>query len=495
MVLTQAIGLIRPALSVALMLLVIQPVSAANDAERLRDYVRSAYPSLLYVESYRQSFPNEQQGTKPFWSAGESLPDRLQPRDLVAALAELQDPHVSLTGRSAGKTETLGVLFRTASDGTVVVWRVFDLPKRDVTAGEHLISIDGFPARLWLERAAAMTFGGTRRGRYAEAALDLGLGTPVVHRIAHLGETARLTLDTVTGHRHVVTLAFEPMTAKRAFALTAAIRTPDLPEIIGTAGGRRIGTLRIGAFAPQYDPLFLDASRRAGEKPGATDDQAMLAGYCAVTSAFIRHYDSIAQRSNVMVLDLRGNLGGFDREARLQANAIAPEIPARTFDWFATRTAGISRLTEQVVDPSCGHVTVRRPIIVLVDAGTRSSGELMTAWLWTAGTIVAGETTAGADGGLDSDATGFPLPSTGFNVRLTANFTVFDPAVQLSEGDWPERTLVARTTADHFRLSRNRPFVFQSLGFRADVPTSTTLSDLQDGGLAEVRRIIASLPR
>ncbi len=483
----------RRVLWLVLMLLLVQPATAENDASRLRDRILSTYPSLLYVESYRRSFPHEIQGTTTFWSPGKSLPDDLRPHDLVAGLAELQDPHVSLTGRRAGKTETLGALFRTAADGSTIVWRTFGRPRSNVTPGEQLVSIDGLPTRAWLQRAAAMTFGGTRRGRFAEAALDLGLGTPIVHRMAHLGTTVRLGLETVAGRRHVLTLAYAPMTARLAFALTAAINAPDLPEIIRTASGHRIGTLRIGAFAPQYDPLFLDASRRAGEKPGTTDDQAMLAGYCAVTAAFIRRYDALARRSDVMVLDLRGNLGGFDREARLEANAIAPAIPARTFDWFATRAPGVSRLVEQVVDPSCGHARVRRPIVVLVDAGTRSSGELMTAWLWTSGTTVVGETTAGADGGLDAGASGFSLPTIGLNVRMSENFTVFDPAVQLSEGDWPEKTLVARVGAGRFGHSRQRPFMFQSVGFHPDIPISTTLTDLRDGGVTELRRIIDAI--
>ena len=281
-----------------------------------------------------------------FWSsAGTDL--RIgHPRQLIAALAELQDPHVSLVGKSAGKTETLGVLFRTSSDGNMVVWRVFDGSIHGVSVGERVLAIDGLATQAWLQRAASMTFGGNRRGRYAEAALDLGLGTPIVHRTAHLGNTVHLLVKSTSGARRTIALEYRPMNAHRALALAMALDKPDLPAIF-TSNGMRVGTLRIGAFAAQYDPLFLAASARVSKKQGATDDQAMQAGYCAVTSALIKRFDFVARDSDVIVLDLRGNLGGFDREARLEADAIAPSTPARTFDLFATGRPGIVRLAEQ----------------------------------------------------------------------------------------------------------------------------------------------------
>jgi len=476
--------------ALTLLLGVSQSVSAANDGALLRDHILKYYPSLLYVDKYREGFPNEIQGTKAFWSAA-SPPNVAQPNDLIAALAQLQDPHVSLVGKRAGKSETLGVLFRTSSDGNMIVWRVFDEPNHRVKVGDRVLAIDDVSTRAWLQRAASLTFGGNRRGRYAEAALDLGLGTAIVHRTAHLGKAARLLVQG-NGAARLVTLTYQPMDGRRAIALTVALNQADLPRIIASHR-RRIGTLRIGAFAPQYDPVFLAADDAASKKPGTTDDKAMQAGYCAVTAAFIKRYDSLARRSDVLLLDLRGNLGGFDREARLEAGAIAPSIPARAFDLFATGKPGVVRLAEQTVDPSCGHVAHRRPIVVLVDAGTRSSGELMVAWLWSSGATIAGEQTAGADGGLDSEAKGFPLSISGLNVRMSGNFTIFDPSLQLNEGDWSEKAIVAQVAANHFGLSRYRPFAFQSVGFRPDILAPTTLSDLRDGGVASVKRIVSEL--
>ena len=466
--------------------------AAASDGNVLRTQILKAYPSLLYVDRYRQSFPEEVQGAKPFWSADRAAPDVSRPDQLVAALSELEDQHVALIGPHAGKSETLGVLFRTASDGTMIVWRIFDPAVKGVAEGDQVLAIDKTPTQSWLRRAASMTFGGNRRGRMAEAATELGLGTPIVHHIAGLGKAVALLVQSGTAKPRAVTLSYLPVDDARATAMTRAINRPDLPEIV-EAKSYRIGTLRIGAFAPQYDPVFIASSERAAKKAGTTDDQAMLIGYCAVTAAFIKNFDSVARRSDVVVIDLRGNLGGFDREVRLEAEAIAPKAPPRTWDLFATDRRGTVRLAEEKLDPSCGHVTLRRPLIVLDDAATRSAGEFMTAWLWTSGAAVVGEQTVGAGGGFEFNAQGFALPDSGLRVRTSGNFTIFDPTGTLKAGAWSEDLIVAKLIANHFGPSRNAPFAIQSVGFRPDLAASTTLEDLRGGGVAEITRAIASL--
>ena len=76
---------------------------------------------------------------------------------------------------------------------------------------------------------------------------------------------------------------------------------------------------------------------------------------------------------------------------------------------------------------------------------------------------------------------------------MSGNFTVFDPALQLSEGDWPEEAVVAQVTADRFAPSRERAFAFQAVGLRPDIVAPTTLADLRDGGIAQVGHIVAKL--
>src|ERR1700722_13162248 len=203
--------------AVALLLVALfQPASAANDGILLREHVLKAYPSLLYVDKYRAAFPSEVQGTETFWSSDRTALRIGRAGELISALAELEDPHVALVGKSAGKTETLGVLFRTSSDGNMVVWHIFDAPVYGVSVGEQVLAIDGLATQTWLQRAASMTFGGNRRGRYAEAALDLGLGTPIVHPTAQLGRSVRLLMRSASGTRRTIVLDYRPMNAQRA---------------------------------------------------------------------------------------------------------------------------------------------------------------------------------------------------------------------------------------------------------------------------------------
>ncbi len=461
--------------------------------ELLRSKIRTTYPSLLYVDRYRSLYPDEAQGTAALWSLDAPPPTIATPDDLVQALSGLEDQHVALTGPKAGKTETLGVLFRTSTDGSAIVWRVFDPSAKGIAVGDQLLAIDGMPTQAWLQRAAELTFGGNRKGRYAEAALDIGLGTPIVHQAAHLGHDVKLLLQSSNDPARTVALRYQPMDEARATAMAAAIDRSDLPQVI-TAQGIRIGTLRFGAFAPQYDPVFVKASDQESEKPGATDDQAMLAGYCAVVGSFISRYDAVARKSDVIVVDLRGNLGGFDRLARLEADAILASPTPPTFDLFATDKQGRVRLTEEKRDPACGHAKLARPLVVWTDAGTRSGGEFMAAWLWASGAMVVGENTMGAGGGFEfNGSAGIDLPDSGFHVRTSGNFTVFDPKARLADGDVAEEAIVAQVAADAFAPSRDRPFAIQSVGLRPDLPVSTTLADLRDGGVAEIAAAIVKL--
>jgi C-terminal processing protease CtpA/Prc len=454
-----------------------------DDGDQLRAQLIRSYPSLRYVERYRHDFPDEIQG-QAFWSAEHAAPALSDADALTRALTALQDQHVALVGARAGKSETLGMLFRSASDDSVIVWRVFDTAAENahVAEGDEVLAIDGQDAHAWMQHAAALTFGGQRRGRYAEAATELGLATPVVHRVAGLGNAVAMRLQDAKGQTKAVTLRYKPMDAALARSMTAAINRADLPQHF-TAAGLRIGTLRLGAFAPQYDAAFVSAADAASKQPGASDDDAMLAGYCAVVHNVIRAADSVARDADVLVLDLRGNLGGFDREAWLLADALGTRPSLATLDLFAGSKPGTVQLAKEHKDPSCGHVATHAPLVVLTDAGTRSAGEFMASWLWASGATVIGERTVGAGGGFEFNGEpGTPLPSSGYAVRFSGNFSVFDPAGTLSEGEHPEAALVDMLVRDHFAPSRTRPFAIQSVGLKPDVALGTTLADLRDGG-------------
>mgnify|MGYP003296260766 CR=1 FL=1 len=262
---------------------------------------------------------------------------------------------MAVAGSQSGATETLGVLFRTATDGSVVAWRVFDPRVTGLSAGDLVVSVDGVPAATWLSSRALRTFGGNRRSRMAEAALELGLGSRTAHQVAQLRPS--VALDVVSGvqaPRHVV-LPYLPMSAERAASMAAAVDQPDLPRRFDV-DGYRVGAIRLGAFAPQYDPVFTKASDAAAQVAGTTDDQAMLAGFCAVTRRFIADVAALSAESDVLVVDLRGNLGGFGREARLLADALASRPLPDSFDVFASGKPGMLLLKKQPADPSCGEV-------------------------------------------------------------------------------------------------------------------------------------------
>lgn len=465
----------------------------ADDGSQLRAQVTRSYPSLRYVERYRHDFPDEIQG-EAFWPAGQAAPALPNADALTRTLTALQDQHVALVGTKAGKPETLGMLFRTASDGSVIVWRVFDAAAKSVVAeGDQVLAIDGKDVHAWMRHAATLTFGGQRRSRYAEAATELGLATPVVHRVAGLRGAVALRVQAANGHSKTVALRYKPVDAALAKSMTAAIGRSDLPQRFNAAG-LRIGTLRIGAFAPQYDDAFVAAADAASKQPGASDDTAMVAGYCAVVRNVIRETDTAARDTDVLVLDLRGNLGGFDREAWLLADALGTTRSLATFDLFAGSRAGTVQLAKEHTDPSCGHVTTHAPLVVLTDAGTRSAGEFMASWLWASGATVVGERTVGAGGGFEFNGEpGTPLPGSGYAVRLTGNFSVFDPEGMLAEGEHAEGALIDSLSQDHFAPSRTRPFAIQSVGLRPDLALSTTLADLRDGGQDSLGKALAQL--
>jgi hypothetical protein len=113
-------------------------VGGAAQAEpgALRTYLQHHYPSLAYVERYRAAYPADQTAAPAPWLATAADPGT-DPADVVWALTALADQHVGIGGPKAGKTETLGALFRTATDGRMVVWQVFDDNAKGLKAGDE----------------------------------------------------------------------------------------------------------------------------------------------------------------------------------------------------------------------------------------------------------------------------------------------------------------------------------------------------------------------
>jgi hypothetical protein len=460
----------------------------AQDAMTLRQYLVAHYPSLAYVDRFRATYADDALGNDRLWN-GRKPPSVTSLRALTDALLALADRHVSVRSKTAGPPESLGVLFRSSSDGLMVVWRVLDERIRTLRPGDVVTTIDGVGTARWLRRAAERTFGGNARSRAAQAALDLGLANRLSRENLGLGDQVKLGIATGDGSREVE-LRYQPMGSDAGARVADAVNRADLPQRF-TVGEVRVGSLRIGAFAPQYDPTFLEANAAAEKLAGTTEDQAMVAGFCAVVRKFAADADAIARDADVLVLDVRGNLGGFGREARLMAAALTATPLPRSFDVFRGQRPGVVRLQEQPDDASCARLKHLRPLIVLTDAGTRSSGEFIAAWLWSAGAIVAGERTIGAGGGLEFGASGFQLPGSDFSVLISGNFTVIDPAGTLANGELGESALIDTVAQDRFAPSRTRYYAFQAVGVRPDIAMHSTLDDLRDSGVAMVGRIVA----
>jgi len=474
----------------AVSVLALGPGASAHEATALRAHLRSTYPSLAYVDRYRDAFPTEILGTDALWSDA-LLPPASTAADLVSALVGLADYHVALKGPGAGPSETLGVLLRTSTDNQMVVWRVFDSIGSAVTPGDVVLSINGEPTGAWLDRVQTVTFGGNRRSRAALAAYNLGMGSRANHQMQGVGASVSLTVQTGRDAPRDVLLRYEPMSEVRAAAVVEAVQQRDLPRLF-SADGVRIGTVRLGVFAPQYDAAFVSANDLAENTPGITEDQAMIAGFCAVVQDFIAEYDAVAGQSDVIVVDLRGNMGGFGREARLLVQAVT-SVSTPTFDVFASGKPGLLRLEAQPSDPTCGSVKSRAPVIVLIDAGTRSAGEHTAAWLWAAGATLVGERTIGAGGGLEAGSQGFALPGSDFRVTTSESFAFFDPSGDLAPGEVDEASLIDTVSTDTFAPSRARPFATQAVGMRPDVQSDSTLADLHDGGQAQIIRALSAM--
>ena len=131
----------------------------------------------------------------------------------------------------------------------------------------------------------------------------------------------------------------------RQLTLTRAeVTLPNVSSSIATRRGRRLGYIRMLSFSEGVHAQLAHAVRKV-EKEGAKG----------------------------IVLDLRGNPGGLLEEAVLSASLFLPkgEVVVST----SSRTQGHS------VHETVGGALPRRPLVVLIDRGTASAAEILTAAL------------------------------------------------------------------------------------------------------------------
>jgi carboxyl-terminal processing protease len=131
----------------------------------------------------------------------------------------------------------------------------------------------------------------------------------------------------------------------RRLKLTRAeVELPNVSSRVERVGGRRLGYVRLLAFSEGAHALLAEGVRKV-EREGATG----------------------------IVLDLRGNPGGLLEEAVLSAGVFLPEgeVVVRT----SSRTQGDG------VHRTAGGNLPARPLAVLIDRGTASAAEILTAAL------------------------------------------------------------------------------------------------------------------
>lgn len=134
----------------------------------------------------------------------------------------------------------------------------------------------------------------------------------------------------------------------------AEVTVPNVSSQLRRVDGRKLGYLRLASFSRTAHGQLGEALRRL-----------------------------LRRNAEGIVLDLRGNPGGLLREAVLAAGLFLPEgsVVVRT----------VSRSEGETVHETGGSDLPRRPLAVLIDGGTASAAEILTAALADdAGALVVG---------------------------------------------------------------------------------------------------------
>ena len=173
----------------------------------------------------------------------------------------------------------------------------------------------------------------------------------------------------------------------------------DLDSVIsrvrGEAGTQVVLTIRSGADGPERDVRIIRADVKIepvswAMVPGTTTAVLRLEQFSSGASPKFRKAleDLQAAGAERLILDLRGNPGGFVNEA----GAIASEFLASGNVYIERNAAGEEKATQ--VTP--GGIATDIPMVVLVDGGSASAAEIVAGALQDAGRArVVGEQTFG----------------------------------------------------------------------------------------------------
>lgn len=186
------------------------------------------------------------------------------------------------------------------------------------------------------------------RSPAAEAGIKPGEVIVSVEGKAIAGEEETAVTERIKGPEgtQVTIGVLDPKTGKvRKETLTRAeIELPNVSSAVKTVEGRKVGYIRLLSFSDGVDKMLENAVRKV-EKEGA----------------------------EAIVLDLRGNPGGLLEEAVRSASVFLPE--GEVVVSTKSRTQGDS------VHKTVGGNLPARPLVVLIDRGTASAAEILTAAL------------------------------------------------------------------------------------------------------------------
>ncbi|ETC88124.1 hypothetical protein I4699_02040 [Xanthomonas hortorum pv. carotae] len=158
---------------------------------------------------------------------------------MTQLLTGLADQHVALSEPKAGKTETLGVLFRTSSDGQMVVWRILDPTVTSLSIGDKVLAINDVTTPEWQRRLPLAEIKGIPVG-------DSGYNALVSEDFYVFDPTSELQPGEINEQRLIDRVAAERFAPShlRPYMTQAMGVRPDIVQLIEASdledGGQRL---------------------------------------------------------------------------------------------------------------------------------------------------------------------------------------------------------------------------------------------------------------
>jgi C-terminal processing protease CtpA/Prc len=400
------------------------PAERVAELALVRDVMRETYSHLeLKRRQWGVDLDQLYARYAPLVEAADTW-DRLE-RVMAAFAGEFHDAHVAWR-RRRGRSETprrvvrLGLATRFVGEDLIVseVWPASGAERAGLRRGDRVVGIDGQTVEERLGRLASVRSWSRREdARYdfadewpaARAPVD---GEPPPRRVTR--ELADGTYET---------LSVAPETRPRAGGRPPAV------ELVEGGEALRLVVRNLSGPLPALERLLDDALAKVPERPG-------------------------------LIVDLRGNPGGMDRAARLCASRLVRVrvVGASVRIRLSPRSRARSEWRDLIEDSAEPGWSVPQPVVVetapsarplqslvvLVDAGCRSSCEALTLLLRGAGGRLVGERTGGSSGAPIV----LHLPRSGANVTIPA-WEMFDLRGRPIEGSGVEPDVeVAPTRAD-----------------------------------------------